>query len=109
MTSKLKSLIETLKDKRSEHGDRLDAASYLEEYEEDEAELALCDICLDKSEDEDIIETGSESLGGIWSRKGAVDSGVYSRLPARPRRFVDAIIAQRNAALSRELGIENSP
>lgn len=39
MTSKLKSLIETLKDKRSEHGDRLDAASYLEDYEDDEASL----------------------------------------------------------------------
>lgn len=68
-----------------------------------------CHICLDKSEDDDIIETSSESLGGIWSKKGRVDSGVYSRLPARSRLFVDAIIAQRNAVLSRELGLNNSP
>ena len=109
MKDELRSLIEILKDKRSEHGDRLDAASYLEEYEDDEAEITLCDICLDKSEDEDIVETSSESLGGIWSKKGRVNSAVYHLLPRSPRLFVDAIIAQRNAVLSRELGIENSP
>lgn len=100
MSEDLESLIKILRDRELEHGDRLDAASYMEQYDDDRAEMILCEICVDTTEDEDVLESSSESLGGIWSRKGRVNEPVYSQLTGRSKLLVDAVIQERNSELA---------
>ena len=80
MNSKLNQLLTTLLDAKMSLDERMEAASYLESYDEPQAEEGLAKVARDQGEDPDLLDYCGESLAGIWSRKGVINFALLSQL-----------------------------
>jgi hypothetical protein len=90
-------LIQVLLNREARQDERDDAAMDLESYPEEDVIEALLAIISSPGEDEELVASCLESLGGIWAASG-LREGDLGRLPDETsRRFVAQVVrAKRN-------------
>ena len=80
-------LVAVLLDIAAEHGDRLDAAIDLADFDSSAAERALLQIVLDRSGGNDLADAAGHSLWQMWQRAGKNDASAVARMHAEARKF----------------------
>ncbi|MEU7330195.1 hypothetical protein [Streptomyces parvus] len=89
------SLIQVLMNRSADVSERDDAAMDLEAFTGDAVTEALAKVVTSSDEDDLVIESALESLGGVWARDGAPQKEIFATLPIWAQERVLGIIQAR--------------
>ena len=82
-----KALLALLLDRGAALEERVEAASWLHEYDHPEVENALRHVATDIREDEDLADQVGEALFIIWKRTGRRDDSVVASMHPSAKKF----------------------